>query len=195
MGHESTDSNPSGPTRWRRFVGWLWGLWPQWPMAITIVASGTVNILKSLNLDLLPFGQFIPHVDLGKSLAILGNSTQAILGIGLVFVGFGIVRRLAAAWSFADNAGLHLHADYLVHKFDLIPVEKGSLPFYFGIGGRIRFAEGNGDDRIGIRIPVGLDYIFADAPLDIFLELVPILDLAPDTDLDFNGAVGIRFFF
>ena len=101
----------------------------------------------------------------------------------------------AAAWSLANNAGLHLHADYLVHKFDLIPVEKGSLPFYFGIGGRIRFAEGNGDDRIGIRIPVGLDYIFADAPLDIFLELVPILDLAPDTDLDFNGAVGIRFFF
>jgi hypothetical protein len=101
----------------------------------------------------------------------------------------------AAAWSFADNAGMHLHADYLFHKFDLISVEKGSLPFYFGLGGRIRFAEGNGDDRIGIRIPVGLDYIFADAPLDIFLEVVPILDLAPDTDLDFNGAVGVRFFF
>ena len=123
MGHESTDSNPSGPTRWRRFVGWLWGLWPQWPMAITIVASGTVNILKSLNLDLLPFGQFIPHVDLGKSLAILGNSTQAILGIGLVFVGFGIVRRLAAAWSFAVilllvtvgvNVAQHHHGERLV---------------------------------------------------------------------------------
>jgi hypothetical protein len=101
----------------------------------------------------------------------------------------------AAAWSFANNAGLHLHADYLWHKFDLIAVEEGSLPLYLGIGGRIRFAEGSGDDRIGIRIPVGLDYIFADAPLDIFLEIVPILDLAPDTDLDFNGAVGVRFFF
>lgn len=101
----------------------------------------------------------------------------------------------AAAWSLANNAGLHLHADYLWHKFDLIPVEKGSLPFYFGLGGRIRFAEGGGDDRIGIRIPVGLDYIFATTPLDIFLEIVPILDLAPDTDLDFNGAVGVRFFF
>jgi hypothetical protein len=101
----------------------------------------------------------------------------------------------AAAWSFAENAGLHLHADYLIHKFDLIRVEKGSLPLYFGIGGRVRFAEGSGDDRIGIRIPVGLDYIFATTPLDIFLEIVPILDLAPDTDLDFNGALGVRFFF
>ena len=38
---------------------------------------------------------------LEKSLAILGSSTQAILGVGLVLVGFGLFRRLSTAWSFA----------------------------------------------------------------------------------------------
>lgn len=102
----------------------------------------------------------------------------------------------AVAWSFANNARMHLHADYLFyHDFGLIKVDKGRMPLYIGLGGRIRFAEGNADDRMGIRIPVGLEYLFDTAPVDIFLEIVPILDLAPDTDLDFNGAIGVRYFF
>jgi hypothetical protein len=100
----------------------------------------------------------------------------------------------AAAWSLGNNEALHLHADYLLHNFSLIEVEKGRLPFYYGIGGRIRFAD-VGDDFIGVRIPVGLTYLFESAPLDIFLEVVPILDLAPDTDFDLNAAVGARYFF
>ena len=101
----------------------------------------------------------------------------------------------AAAWSFAKNAGLHMHADYLFHDFDLIEVEKGRLPLYYGIGGRVRFAEGDRDNKSGIRIPVGLAYLVETAPLDIFFEIVPILDLAPDTELDFNAALGVRYFF
>ena len=101
MTQETTTSNPARPTRWRLFLRWLEGLWPHWPMAAAIVASGAANILKSLKFDLLPFGQFSPLIGLGKSLAILTNSTQAILGIGLVLVGFALLRRLAAAWSFA----------------------------------------------------------------------------------------------
>jgi hypothetical protein len=37
--------------------------------------------------------------------------------------------------------------------------------------------------------------MFADAPVDIFLELVPILDLAPETDFDLGGGIGARFWF
>ncbi len=101
----------------------------------------------------------------------------------------------AVAWSFAKNARIHLHADYLVHVFDLIDVETGRLPLYYGIGGRIRFADGDRDDNIGVRIPVGLAYLVENVPLDIFFEIVPILDLTPDTDLDFNAALGVRYFF
>jgi len=117
----------------------------------------------------------------GPSFKLWTGSTTAIDG--------------AVAWSLSKNNALHLHADYLYHNFSLIQVEKGRLPFYFGIGGRIKIVEGEKDDKIGVRIPVGLDYLFADTPLDIFVEVVPVLDLVPDTDLDFNGAVGIRYLF
>jgi hypothetical protein len=100
----------------------------------------------------------------------------------------------AAAWSLDNNEAFHLHGDYLLHNFSLIKVEKGRLPLYYGIGGRIRFAD-VGDDFVGIRIPVGLEYLFYNAPLDLFIEVVPILDLAPDTDFDLNAALGMRYFF
>lgn len=99
---------------------------------------------------------------------------------------------MGAAWSFSDEAALHLHADFLLHNFDLISVEKGRLPIHFGIGGRVKFED---DSKIGIRIPVGLTYIFDGAPVDIFVEAVPIVDLAPDTEFDVNAAIGARFYF
>ena len=101
----------------------------------------------------------------------------------------------AVAWSMDNNASLHLHADYLVHSFTSGRVEKGRLPIYYGIGGRIKFSENNNDDFIGVRVPVGIEYLFENAPVDIFFEIVPILDLAPDTDFDLNAAVGARYFF
>ena len=100
----------------------------------------------------------------------------------------------AIAWSLEDDNDLHIHGDYLYHNYTLIDVEKGELPVYFGIGGRIRLRE-NDDDKVGIRFPIGLDYIFDGAPFDIFLELVPIMDLTPDTDFDMNGAIGFRYYF
>ena len=98
----------------------------------------------------------------------------------------------AAAWSFLDGGALHLHADYLLHFYDLVDVPKGRLPFYIGIGGRIVLES---DTRIGIRFAAGADYMFDTIPLDIFLEVVPLLDLVPATEFDFNAAIGVRYFF
>jgi hypothetical protein len=98
----------------------------------------------------------------------------------------------AAAWSFKGDGHLLLQADYVWHMFRLISVSSGKLPFYVGIGGRVVLAD---DALIGVRVPLGLDYMFADAPIDIFVELVPILDLAPETDFDFGGGIGARFWF
>jgi len=98
----------------------------------------------------------------------------------------------AAAWSFQGNGHLLLQADYVWHIFRLIPVSSGRLPFYVGVGGRVVFAD---DPTIGVRVPFGLDYMFSNAPVDIFLELVPILDLAPSTDFDFGAGIGARYWF
>ncbi|MDH3215427.1 MAG: hypothetical protein OEN01_03940 [Candidatus Krumholzibacteria bacterium] len=100
----------------------------------------------------------------------------------------------AVAWSLEGDNDFHIQGDYLYHNYSLIEVDRGELPLYFGVGGRIAFRE-NRDDLVGVRFPVGLDYIFENAPVDIFGEIVPILDLAPDTDFDLEGAIGARFFF
>lgn len=106
----------------------------------------------------------------------------------------------AAAWSFERNNSLTLHADYLNHHFTLIRVDQGRLPLYYGIGGRIKFNDrdrpvDDEDLRVGVRIPVGLAYFFDNVTLDIFLEVVPILDLVPATDFRVNAAFGVRYFF
>jgi hypothetical protein len=96
------------------------------------------------------------------------------------------------AWSMWDGGALHVHADFLVHSFSLINVSQGQLPLYFGIGARVKLAE---DPLVGVRVPFGLAYLFGSAPLDVFLELVPILDLVPATYFHFNSAIGVRYFF
>jgi hypothetical protein len=96
------------------------------------------------------------------------------------------------AWSFGNDDSLHLHADYLVHNFDLFKVEKGKLILYYGIGGRVKTEK---KSRIGVRIPVGISYIFEKAPLDIFLELAPLLDLVPSTEFGLTCGIGIRYYF
>lgn len=101
----------------------------------------------------------------------------------------------AAAWSLDDRNSFHLHIDYLWHNLTVFRLIKGSMPLYFGLGGRIQFREGNDDDLIGVRIPVGIEYLPANTPLGIFVEIVPVLNLAPDTEMDMEGALGIRYYF
>ena len=100
----------------------------------------------------------------------------------------------AVAWSLEHDNDFHIHGDYLYHSYNIFSNEDMELPLHFGIGGRIKFRQ-NRDDKIGIRFPVGLNYIFETAPFDVFLEIVPIMDLAPDTDFDLNAALGGRFYF
>lgn len=97
---------------------------------------------------------------------------------------------VGAAWSLAGrNEALHMHSDFLWHSwFD----NTENLAFYYGIGARIIFDD---NTTTGVRIPIGLNYVFEDIPFDLFVEAAPIIDIAPDTDFAGNGAVGIRFYF
>ena len=101
---------------------------------------------------------------------------------------------LGLAWSFSGEGHFHIHVDYLFHNFGLFDVSKGSLPVYIGIGGRMLFRD-NQDDKIGVRFPIGIEYYFEGWPVAVFGEIVPILDLAPSTDGEINGGLGVRFYF
>ena len=95
------------------------------------------------------------------------------------------------AWGFGRKGAFHVHADYLIHEYNLININHGRLPIYYGVGGRILLSS---DSEVGIRGVVGLDYMFENAPVDIFLEIVPIFDLVPATELSFNAGIGVRYF-
>ena len=109
----------------------------------------------------------------------------------------------AAAWSFYDFNSFQLQADYLWHNFDLLKTEDlpGRLPVYWGVGVRIKFKgenDGKGNDertRVGVRAPVGISYLFHDVPVDLFAEVVPILDIAPETKFGIGVAIGARYYF
>ncbi len=99
----------------------------------------------------------------------------------------------AAGWSIGTNDWIYVHGDYLWHRYEF-NVDEGSLPFYFGIGARVLLHEGD-DSRVGVRVPLGLDYLFEDHRWDIFIEVAPVFDLAPDTDFDVSGGLGARYYF
>jgi hypothetical protein len=40
-----------------------------------------------------------------------------------------------------------------------------------------------------------LVWIPKNAPIDVFIEVAPLLDIIPETDFSFNGGLGVRFFF
>ncbi len=110
----------------------------------------------------------------------------------------------AAAWSFTDNPAFQFHMDYLYHPFSVPkPREvRGSVSFYFGVGGRIKLKETNGgaarnknDDLLGIRFPLGFSFLPSRSRVELFAEIVPVLDLAPETHSDMDAAVGARYYF
>lgn len=100
----------------------------------------------------------------------------------------------AVGWSFYRGSDFHLHSDFLWHRFDVFHVSEGELPLYFGVGARVKFRD-NADDLVGIRIPVGVSYLFQDVPVDIFFEVAPIIDVAPSLRGSFTVGVGARYRF
>jgi hypothetical protein len=96
----------------------------------------------------------------------------------------------AVSWNL-NGGWFNVHADYLRHWY-VFDLSEGELPVYAGVGGRIGFGD---QVRVGIRIPLGITYKFDNAPFDIFLEIVPEMDLVPATVFNMQGGIGFRYFF
>ncbi len=99
----------------------------------------------------------------------------------------------AAAWSIEEKKSFHLHGDYLIHRFGYFNIKEGKLPVYHGIGGRIKLTKDK--YAFGVRFPFGLSYIYEKESIDIFYEIVPILNLFPSTTFNLNGGIGVRYYF
>lgn len=100
----------------------------------------------------------------------------------------------ALAYSFLDdNKSFAFHADYLYHLNGIID-RHYKMPLYYGFGVRFRLRE-NKDNSFGVRGVIGLIIYLREAPVDIFFEIAPVFRLLPDTSIDFDIAIGARYFF
>lgn len=89
------------------------------------------------------------------------------------------------------NNNFDTHADLLWHSFSSFDVSSGRLPFYIGLGGRVF---GGDDSQFGLRIPIGVSYLFPSQPLEAYAEIAPVVKIAPGLGADIDGAVGIRLY-
>ncbi len=98
-----------------------------------------------------------------------------------------------AAWSMDGHDSMDLVADHLWYDHDALDDDPRRFALHYGLGGRLRIEE-DGADRIGPRFPLGVTYFADGGRVGIFLQVAPVLDLAPDTDLDVQAGLGARYF-
>ncbi len=99
----------------------------------------------------------------------------------------------AMAWHFSDDSRFQIHSDALWHfMIPNVKLSEGILPGYLGLGLRVLAGY---HPEAGIRIPVGLSYLFGSAPLEAFAEVAPVARFAPDSGIAVDGGVGLRVYF
>lgn len=105
----------------------------------------------------------------------------------------------ALSYSTDGKYGFSAHADYLFNKARQLSLgELSPLNVYYGLGLRlldILKGTDKGKARVGIRAPIGLYHQTNNPNLEFFGELVPILDLAPNSDVFIDVGLGVRIRF
>jgi len=99
---------------------------------------------------------------------------------------------MALGFRVFKNDHVYLRCDYLWHVFDLIPVQRGRLPLFYGMGVMAKISDNAG---VGIKGVVGLAYLFDAAPLDAFVQVGPGAYLIPEPDGLVDVGIGMRYYF
>jgi len=89
------------------------------------------------------------------------------------------------------NHNFDMHADYLWHSFSSFNVSSGRMPFYLGVGGRVNLGD---DSNFGMRLPLGVSYLFPNDPIEAYAEVAPVVRLLKDIGIDIDGSVGLRVY-
>jgi hypothetical protein len=88
---------------------------------------------------------------------------------------------------------VHFHMDYLWHSFTAIRSTE-RFPLYYGVGARLNTGAGY-EDSFAVRGVFGIAWMPRTTPIDIFIELVPSLQLSYGTGFGIDAGVGIRYYF
>lgn len=102
------------------------------------------------------------------------------------------------AWSFVDG-GFMMIGDLTYEFFDFSTgMSDFSVPFYVGAGAKVGFdrrGKNSGRTIVGVRVPVGVAMQFVKYPIEVFFEVAPGIELAPSTEFDITGGIGVRWYF
>ena len=101
------------------------------------------------------------------------------------------------AYSFDDDEAerMQLTLDYLAHQDPKADGTIAGMRGYAGIGVLYKFEDGGTEELWGGRVPLGIVWETADLPVEVFIELVPVINLSPETEFDWNAGIGFRFVF
>jgi hypothetical protein len=95
--------------------------------------------------------------------------------------------------NYDGGSRVHFHADYLWHSFEAIRSDV-RLPIYYGVGGRFNSGAGYTNSH-AIRGVFGVAWLPSQAPFDLFVELVPSLQITSPAGFGMEAGVGARYYF
>jgi hypothetical protein len=99
-----------------------------------------------------------------------------------------------AAWNFgnAQSASFTFQANWLHEIPGLLVIQGEDFPPYVGAGVQVDAGAGT---SVSFRIPAGIVYRFAQAPIELCLEVGLGLQLFPSTRAAGSGGLGVRYRF
>lgn len=126
-----------------------------------------------------------------------GINFKTFLGSSMAFdatVGLGLL----------NGSHLTVNAGLLWHK-SLGNLGSAPVDWYVGLGGKLGYHDhhkgkhkhdDHDDDlHLGARAPLGVSVMLSGVPIDISLEVAPVLWIVDHVDLELDGALGVRYWF
>lgn len=119
-------------------------------------------------------------------------------------------RALDAALAFSVSDYVLVHANYLMHfpgffktqnpyVNRMVPYIGGGLVFVIAQKDRSTgdgfVGKKSGAFGLGIRMPLGIEWLIKEVPLGVYLEAAPGLALTPSTSGFIQGGLGVRYYF
>lgn len=134
--------------------------------------------------------------------SVIALSMATTLVAGNIGVGMAIDMGLGVTAQFNGKINAQIGndgicTDYLFIKNNIEVENKiaNNLDWYIGAGLGYYWSDGkNKDDKIDLRVPVGLDLDFA-KKLDFYLQVIPVLRVNNNVKFKLNSALGVRYYF
>ncbi len=166
----------------------------------TFTRPARINPAKSLSAKL---AAAVLLLLLGMPSCIRANQAAGDFGLGIVagqpsgvsgklWLGPANALDFILGFSILGDDHISMNVDYVWHEWNLIPVRRGRMPLYYGMG---LWTNISNNPYVGGRGVVGLEYLFPSAPLDVFLEIGPGIAILPNTSVAISAGLGMRYFF